>query len=435
MGLPEGAEVDLTARAFDLRIRQPAEFPLYVSSTRTGDGPGDVVVPDPFELTALPPVRTALRGRPGAEGSDTVPVRLHARLTEIGTLEVWCAEVGGKNRQWKLPFDVRAATRTELAVHTAEGERAGIVDEDTAAGGRALLRDTFEGKDTAAVENLVKRLETALDLARLAWPPSLLRAFWEELMELEPARTRGPIHEARWLNLLGFCLRPGYGYAVDDWRAAQTWRLSEKKVAHPRNELCRAEWWILWRRIAGGLTAGQQRALAAPLLAEIRKGATNGWGSHETAEIRRLLGSLEWLDVPSKLDLGGRLLASLTADAAGRQRAQVWTLGRLGARVPLYGPLNTLLPTESVEPWIERLTHLPGPDEEVAFALVQLARRTGDRFRDVSDAVRDSVVGWLERHNASGHFINLVRAGGELRSEERNEAFGESLPYGLELKG
>ncbi len=436
MGLAEGAEVDLAGRAFDLRIRQPAEFPLYVSSTRTRDQPGDVVVPDPLELSALPPVRTALRGRPGAEGSDTVPVRLHARLTEIGTLEVWCAEAGGKNRQWKLPFDVRAATRTELDAHAAEGERAGIVDEDTAARGRTLVRETFEGNDTAAVESLVKRLESTLGLTRSEWPPSLLRALWEELMELEPARARGPIHEARWLNLLGFCLRPGYGYAVDDWRTAQTWRLSEKKVAHPKNELCRAEWWILWRRIAGGLTAGQQRALAAPLLAEIRKDTTAGWGSHERAEIRRLLGSLEWLDAPAKLDFGARLLGSLTAaDAGDRQRAQVWTLGRLGARVPLYGPLNTLVPAEDVETWIARLAKLPGPDEEVAFALVQIARRTGDRFRDVSDATRDTALGWLERHGAPGHFVDLVRAGGELRTEERSEAFGESLPFGLELKG
>ena len=438
-GLAEGVEVDLAARAFDLRIRQPAEFPLYVSSTRTGDQPGEVVAPDPVQMTALPPVRTALRGRPGAEGGDTVPVRLHARLTEVGTLEVWCAEVGGRGRRWTLPFDVRAATRTEIAAHTAEGERAGIVDEETAAMGRALIRDTFEGKDAAAVEALVKRLEAALGLVKLEWPPSLLRAFWEELFDLEPARTRGPVHEARWLNLLGFCLRPGYGYAVDDWRAAQTWRLlSERKVAHPKNELCRAEWWILWRRIAGGLTAGQQRTLAAPLLAEIRKedrGTAAGWGSHETAEIRRLLGSLEWLDAPAKLDLGGRLLGALAAGAGRRQRAAVWTLGRLGARTPLYGPLNTLVPAEEAETWIARLAALAGPDEEVAFALVQTARLTGDRFRDVSDTARDTAAGWLERHGAPGHFVDLVREGGELHAAERSEAFGESLPLGLALIG
>ena len=85
----------------------------------------------------------------------------------------------------------------------------GIVDEATAGEGRALIRQTFASKDTAAVEGLVKRLEAVLGLARLEWPPSLLRAFWEELMEAEPGRARGPIHEARWLNLLGFCLRPG----------------------------------------------------------------------------------------------------------------------------------------------------------------------------------------------------------------------------------
>ncbi len=404
---------------------------MYVSSVRTGDRPGDVVAVDPLELSALPPVRTALRGRPGAEGSDTVPVRLHARLTEVGTLEVWCAEAGGRNRQWKLPFDVRAATRTELAPHTAEGERAGIVDEETAAQGRAILRDTFAGKDTAAVESVVKRLASAVGLARLEWPPSLLRAFWEETLELEPARTRSPIHEARWLNFLGFCLRPGYGYAVDDWRAAQTWRLFEKKVAHPKNELCRAEWWVLWRRIAGGLTAGQQRALAAPLLAEVRKGATAGWGSHESAEIWRLLGSLEWLDASTKLELGAFLLKRLDG---GRHLGWVWTLGRLGARVPFYGPLNTLVPVEDTEGWIARLMRFDA-DEELVFALVQLARRTGDRFRDLSDAVRATVVGWLEKNGTPKHYVDLVRAGGELRDAERDEAFGESLPYGLELRG
>ena len=103
--------------------------------------------------------------------------------------------------------------------------------------------------------------------------------------------------------------------------------------------------------------------------------------------------------------------------------------------MPLYGPLNTLLPAENIERWIDRLAGLPGPDEAVAFTLMQLARRTGDRFRDVSDAARGSALGWLDRHGASEHFADLVRAGGELRGEERNEAFGESLPYGLELKG
>jgi peptide subunit release factor RF-3 len=36
----------------------------------------------------------------------TVPVHLHARLAEIGTLELWCAAKEGSNR-WRLEFNVR----------------------------------------------------------------------------------------------------------------------------------------------------------------------------------------------------------------------------------------------------------------------------------------------------------------------------------------
>ena len=85
-------------------------------------------------------------------------------------------------------------------------------------------------------------------------------------MEVEAGRRRSPVHEARWLNLLGFALRPGYGLAVDDWRVAETWRIVQGKLVHPA-AACRMEGWILWRRIGGGLVAGQQQALAEPLLA------------------------------------------------------------------------------------------------------------------------------------------------------------------------
>jgi hypothetical protein len=38
-----------------------------------------------------------------------VPGRLHARVTEVGTLEVWCVARDGE--RWKLEFDVRAQER------------------------------------------------------------------------------------------------------------------------------------------------------------------------------------------------------------------------------------------------------------------------------------------------------------------------------------
>jgi hypothetical protein len=35
-----------------------------------------------------------------------VPVHLHSKVTEVGTLELWCISRDGKQR-WKLEFNVR----------------------------------------------------------------------------------------------------------------------------------------------------------------------------------------------------------------------------------------------------------------------------------------------------------------------------------------
>jgi molecular chaperone DnaK (HSP70) len=431
-GLEEGEEVKLLDQKFDLLVRQPAEFPLYVSSARTTDKPGSLVPVDEEQLSALPPIRTALRAK--TEERGTVPVHLHARLTEIGTLDVWCSEIDGE-RRWKLQFDVRAATRTDIAAHRGLGERAGFVDEQIVQKCAELIRETFAG--ASPPEALVKRMEEAAGMGRLDWPPSLLRELWQELMQAEKGRARSPAHEARWLNLLGFALRPGYGFAVDDWRVAQTWHLVERKVVHHRNEMCRAEWWILWRRIAGGLTAGQQRTLADPLLAALKKAharSESPWGSHESAEVWRLLGSLESLDPGVKLALGDLLLDRLgKSEPQAWLRAALWAMGRLGARVPMAGPLNALVPPETAEKWLTSLCTSAQPGDELFFAITQLSRHTGDRYRDISETARDDVLTWMSASQAPAHYIELIRAGGQLREEEQDMVFGETLPHGLRL--
>lgn len=444
-GLEEGQTIDLPGRKFDLLVRQPAEFPLFVSSARTIDRPGDVLPLDEThaaQLRPLPPIRTALQTKD--EQRISIPVTLHARVTEIGTLEVWCSEMGGP-RRWKLQFDVRAATRTDLRAHDTSGERAGFVEEETTSRCRALLRGTFGGAagDPAHdPEGLVKRLETSSGMSRWDWPPSLLRDLWQELMNTEPGRQRTAMHEARWLSLLGFSLRPGYGFAVDDWRVAQTWRLYERRVEHARNELCRAEWWILWRRIAGGLRAGQQRAIAEPRLVELRKSSHGRGrqerGTHELAELWRMLASFELLDPAAKTAFGETLLEMKLP--ASQSRAAVWALGRLGARVPFYGPINNVLPVEIVERWIAELisTHptnkaSAAAGEDLNFALMQMARRTDDRFRDVSDATRERTLRWLRAAGAPTHHVELVKVGGTLGEQEANTAFGETLPHGLRV--
>jgi hypothetical protein len=69
---------------------------------------------------------------------------------------------------------------------------------------------------------------------------------------------------------------------------------------------------------------------------------------------------------------------------------------------------------------------------EMLFPIVQMTRRTGDRYRDVAEELRARVVSLLESWGAPEHFVQLVREGGELAAEEQRLTFGEALPRGVE---
>src|SRR5690606_34825088 len=112
---------------FELLVSQPIEFPLWVSSVRLTDAPGDIIPIDPEQLKALPPIRTVLRTQRKNE-RGTVSVKLHADLTEIGTIDLWCHQVDTDHR-WRLQFDVRSTTQTDLTAHTTQAEVEGFLDE------------------------------------------------------------------------------------------------------------------------------------------------------------------------------------------------------------------------------------------------------------------------------------------------------------------
>jgi len=114
--------------------------------------------------------------------------------------------------------------------------------------------------------------------------------------------------------------------------------------------------------------------------------------------------------------------------------ALLWTLGRLGARQPLYGPLNTVLDRAEVQRWLERIWEVDELDATAStFAVMLLARRTGDRYRDLDDEIRERAIGWLEIRNSPRHLVDLVANVGRLDEVEQGRLFGESLPKGLRL--
>jgi molecular chaperone DnaK (HSP70) len=104
-GMEEGSEATLPGVEFGLVVGDPAAFRFFGSSVRRTDVPGTVVEGwSEGELEELPPLETTLGVD---EEGGTVPVRLEAQVTEVGTLALWCVARDGR-RRWKLEFNVRA---------------------------------------------------------------------------------------------------------------------------------------------------------------------------------------------------------------------------------------------------------------------------------------------------------------------------------------
>ncbi len=174
-------------------------------------------------------------------------------------------------------------------------------------------------------------------------------------------------------------------------------------------------------------------AAGHPVL-RVERGGDFGFQPNETAEIWRLLGSLELLPVALKIELGEILLDLLPKRKMENVRpAIVWAVGRLGARSPLYGPLNTVVHAETAGHWLKRLIDSFGGDPVGALAVMQIARKTDDRYRDLPQKQRDAAAAYLTKENAPSHFVTLVQSGGSLDREEQGLVFGEALPKGLRL--
>ncbi|HWE37687.1 MAG TPA: Hsp70 family protein [Isosphaeraceae bacterium] len=106
MGMEEGTEADVPGPEFGLVVGEPAEFRFLGSTTRRDDKAGTIL--DRWsadELQELAPLETALAAEDGRQG-ETVPVRLHSHVTEVGTLDLWCQGTRDP-RRWKLEYNVR----------------------------------------------------------------------------------------------------------------------------------------------------------------------------------------------------------------------------------------------------------------------------------------------------------------------------------------
>ena len=438
-GTEEGFEAQLETPTFEVLANQPVSFQLLSSSTRLGDRLGDVAGLAGDEISVFPPIRTVLRyGKKGI--AKSLPARLDVKLTEVGTLDLWCRSMETPHR-WQLRFDVRQEVDPGTTPPAPSGE---ILEQAVIERAQARIKTAFAGGENSkeySPARLMKGLSADLRMQKEKWPTSLIRRLSDTLLEARKGRALSPQHEARWFNLLGFCLRPGFGDPVDEWRMKEVWKVYLQGLHFPRQVACRSELWIFLRRVAGGLTAGHQLRVYQQLAGYFKPaGAKKKWDSRlprrlnaqEEIEVWMALAGFERLPVETKVELGRLLLEKIRKKI--RPQA-LWALSRLGARVPLYGPLDRVVPSGEAASWVTTLLSWELPAREaMAHALVQLARYTGDRERDLPEKDRGRVEEWLGRLPEPDRLRELL-TNPESTWEEQEQAwiFGEALPSGLVL--
>jgi len=106
-GMEEGTEATIAGREFGLVVGEPAEFRFLSSSVRKQDHVGSLLEDWGSDIEELSPLEVTLK-LDGQQGT-VVPVRLETRVTELGTLEVWCVSRDGTER-WKLELNIREKT-------------------------------------------------------------------------------------------------------------------------------------------------------------------------------------------------------------------------------------------------------------------------------------------------------------------------------------
>jgi hypothetical protein len=206
-----------------------------------------------------------------------------------------------------------------------------------------------------------------------------------------------------------------------------------EKVVHADDARVWQQFWVAWRRAAGGMTDGAQTALRDvldPFLAPASVGLkpSKKWKPLALDEAWALASVLERVPRERRTALGEW---ALERSWGVTTEASYWQLCRIGAREPTFGGVENVVPVELAERMLQRLMKERWPARQpwVPMAL-SLARYTGDLTRDVSEHTRKALERRFAACGATAEELLALREVVD-RSAERSALAGESVPLGL----
>ncbi|ESS73903.1 putative chaperone heat-shock protein [Methyloglobulus morosus KoM1] len=445
-GSAEGKEIILHDRRFALRTGTPVRFDLVSYSGDQPFKPGGITeISDDFH--ALPPLVVVFDTETAHQDTETV-VQLGVTQTDLGTLKIQCIAVNdaanqetathqtiGDNPQqrWDVEFQIRKQDTIRTPVNTELPPQFNAAIE--------LIQAVFGTKSKQINPNAVKSLRSDLERLlgdRSLWDSSLLRALFAVLWEGHKYRRRSEHHERVWLSLIGFCLRPGFGCPLDDWRIQHLWQLYPQGIQFINSNQNWSEWWTLWRRIAGGLDVVTQERVFADIANYINPAASRQPNIAKQAKQRSyddmvmLAAVLERLPIAKKIGLGEWLIKRL--GKANESQQTWWAVGRVGARIPFYGNSHDVIPTATIEKWLDLLLVQDWKkNRQAAFAAMLLSRKSGDRVRDIDEPLSMKIIDKLKISKTPYAWLEMVEHYKKLDEKDEAQFYGEALPPGLKL--
>lgn len=443
--LPRGAASEQMFELADLdlrlRINRLVRFQIYTSTRHDEKKAGDIVEWAPEEFHALPPLETiATVARPtSGELASTIPVALNAKVNELGLLQVSCRGLAPDIPQsWPLEFNLRpherglAAPVPRPASETREDQK---IAPDALADAEQRIRITFTrslGKgEKLTAPRLFQSLEQSLGCAKGDWNAILLRDLWTSLEASETGRAISVEHEEAWLILAGFLLRPGFGVPTDARRIDALWRI-RGELPRFAGKRTRLQEYILWRRVAGGLSRERQEIVLAEENDKIRQQKS------VPPELIRMAGSFERIGPELKAELIGSF-TDRVVDLASRQKhcaPYLAALGLLLNRTPFYAGPESIAPPSLVEKTYEAFRRFDWNDPEFAEAQVlflRAARAVDDRRLDLPQPLRNQIADRLEKCGIAPVKAGRLRNVVPVERAERLGLYGEAVPPGLIL--
>ena len=107
-GQEEGTAIEIRQQEFGLVIGESAVFHLLASNRRKNETAGQIVEDWSNEIEEITTMETELSPTVEEEKGNVIPVWLDMKLTEVGSLELWCVDRDHEDRRWKLEFNLRA---------------------------------------------------------------------------------------------------------------------------------------------------------------------------------------------------------------------------------------------------------------------------------------------------------------------------------------